>query len=137
MLDDYIQQALLNNLNERVNAISLLLSGTSLSNWQNVLSRLPEEHIWDKNLFQEALRTFALNYCSSMARQEQKRFMKRHLRLPSGQTTTTLLSRIQKFNRYLPYLPGTGNKFDTDDVRETVYDALPMYVHTIIVSGAR
>jgi hypothetical protein len=70
-----------------------------------------------------------------MARQEQKIFMKRHLGLPSGQMAITLLSRIQKFNRYLPYLPGMGNKFDTDDVREMVYNALPTYVHTIIATS--
>jgi hypothetical protein len=66
-----------------------------------------------------------------MACQEQERFMKWHLGLPSGQMTTTLLSRIQQFNRYLPYLPGTGNKFDIDDVRKMVYNALSTYVHTI------
>jgi hypothetical protein len=60
MVDDYIKQAPLNNANERVNAVSLLLSGTHLSNWQNMLSQLLENHIWDENLFQEALRAFAL-----------------------------------------------------------------------------
>jgi hypothetical protein len=60
--------------------------------------------------------------------------MKRHLGLPSGHMTITLLSRIQQFNSCLPYLPGTGNKFDTDDVREMVYNALPTYVHTIIAT---
>jgi hypothetical protein len=70
-----------------------------------------------------------------MARQEQKRFMKRHLGFPSEQITTTLLRRIQKFNRYLPYLPGTGNKFDADDIREMVYNALSTFVHTIIATS--
>jgi hypothetical protein len=70
-----------------------------------------------------------------MARQEQKRFMKRHLGLSSGQMTKTFSRKIQQINRYLPYLPGTGNKFDTDDIREMVYNALPMYVHTIIVTS--
>jgi hypothetical protein len=84
MLDEYIKQDPLNNVNDRVNAISLLFSGTSLSDWQNVLSQSPDDHVWDKYSFQEALRAFAPNYCSSMARQEQKRFMKRHLLLPSG-----------------------------------------------------
>jgi hypothetical protein len=88
-----------------------------------VLSLLPEDHIWDKNLFQEALRAFVLNYYSSMAHQEHKRFMKRHLGLPNGQMTTTLLIRIQQFNGYIPYLPGMGNKFDADNVIEMVYDA--------------
>jgi hypothetical protein len=60
----------LNNLNEWVNNVSLLLSGTPLGNWQNVLSPLTEDHIWGENLFQEALSAFELNYCSSMARQE-------------------------------------------------------------------
>jgi hypothetical protein len=54
MIDEYIKQAPLNNVNERVNAFSLLLSQTPLSNWQNV-SQLPEDHIWEENLFQEAL----------------------------------------------------------------------------------
>jgi hypothetical protein len=99
-----------------------------------VLSQLPKDHIWDNNLFQEALRAFALNYCSSMERQEQKRFMKRHLGLPTGQMTTTLLGRIQQYDMYLPYLPGTGNKFDADDVREMVYNALSTYVHTMILT---
>jgi hypothetical protein len=55
--------------------------------------------------------------------------------LPIGQMATTLLSRIQQFNRYLAYLPGTGNKFDADNVREMVYNALPMYVHTLIATS--
>jgi Reverse transcriptase (RNA-dependent DNA polymerase) len=132
MLDEYIKQAPLRNINERVPAVSYLLSGTPLSNWQNVLEQLPDGHVWNEESFQEALRVFALNYCSSTARQEQKRFMKRHLGLPGGHTTTTLLSRIQQFNRYLQYLPGTGNKFDSDDIREMVYNSLPNYIHTII-----
>jgi hypothetical protein len=135
MLDECIKQAPLNNVNERVNAISLLLSRTPLSNWQNVLVQLPEDHIWDENLFQEPLCAFVPNYCSSMVYQEQKRLMKRHLGLPSRQITTTLLSGIQQFNRYLPYLPGLGNKFDADDVREMVYTALPMHIHTIIATS--
>jgi hypothetical protein len=134
-LGEYIKQAPLNNVNERVNAVSLLLSGTPQSNWQNLLSRSPDDHIWDVNSFQEALCAFALIYCSSMSRQEQKGSMKRHLGPSSGQMTTTLLSRIQQFNRYLPYLAGTGNKFDADDVREMVYDVLSTYVHTIIATS--
>jgi hypothetical protein len=54
MLDKCIKQSPLNNVNERVNTVSLLLSGTPLSNWQNVLSQLPDDHTWDENLFQEA-----------------------------------------------------------------------------------
>jgi hydroxylamine reductase (hybrid-cluster protein) len=64
--------------------------------------------------------------------------MIRHLGLPSGYMTTTLLVRIQQFNRYLPYSPylsGTGNNFDADDVREMVCNALPMYIHTIIATS--
>jgi hypothetical protein len=72
MLDEYIKQAPLNNVNERVHAVSLLLSGTPQSNWQNVLSKLPQDYIWGENSYQEALRAFALNNCSSMACQEQK-----------------------------------------------------------------
>jgi hypothetical protein len=34
MLDEYVKQAPFNNMNEWVNAFSLLLSGTPLSNWQ-------------------------------------------------------------------------------------------------------
>jgi hypothetical protein len=42
-----------------------------------------------------ALSTFALNYCSSTASQEQNRFIKQHLGLPSGQMTTTHLSMMR------------------------------------------
>jgi hypothetical protein len=45
MLDEYLKQAPLNNVNEWVNAFSLLLSGTPLSSWQNVLSQMPEDYI--------------------------------------------------------------------------------------------
>jgi hypothetical protein len=76
-----------------------LLICIPLSNWQNVLSKFPDDHIWGENLFQEASRAFALNYCSSMTNKERKRFMKRHMGLPSGQITTTHLIRIQQFNR--------------------------------------
>jgi hypothetical protein len=51
ILDENIKQAPLNNVNERLNAVSFLLNGTPLSNWQNVLSQVPEDHIWDQNLF--------------------------------------------------------------------------------------
>jgi hypothetical protein len=50
MLDEYIKQAPLNNVTERVNAVLLLLCETPLSDWQNVLSQLPEDHILDENL---------------------------------------------------------------------------------------
>ena len=76
MLDEYIKQAPLNNVQERAAAITYLLCGTSLSNWQNVLAQMPEGHIWTEESFQKVLHDFALNYCSSKARQEQKRFMK-------------------------------------------------------------
>ena len=47
-LHEYMQQAPLNSVNERVGAVTLLLSGTPLANWQNVLSELPEEdHSWN------------------------------------------------------------------------------------------
>ena len=105
-------------MNERVGAVTLLLSGTPLANWQNVLSELPEGHTWNDEAFETALKSFALKYCSKTTRQEQKRFMKRNVGLPSDQLTAALLSRLQQFNRYLPYLPGVGNKFDPDDIRE-------------------
>jgi hypothetical protein len=44
MLDEYSRQAPLNNVNKRVGAVILLLSGTPLSNWHNVLSEIPEGH---------------------------------------------------------------------------------------------
>jgi hypothetical protein len=86
-LDEYTQQVPLNNMNERVGAATLLLGGTPVSNWQNVLSELPENHHWND----KALKT-ALKYCSTRARQEQKRFMKRNVGLPSNQLTSALLS---------------------------------------------
>jgi hypothetical protein len=61
--------------------------------------------------------------------------MKRNVGLPSDQLTSALLSRLQQFNRYLPYLPGVGNKFDPDDIRKMLYNALPTYVHTIIATA--
>jgi hypothetical protein len=42
-------------MNERVGAVTLLLSGTPLSNWQNVLSELPDGHSWDEEAFETAL----------------------------------------------------------------------------------
>jgi hypothetical protein len=66
------------------------------------------------------------------ARQIQKCFMKRRLGLPSNYLTATLLNRLQQFNRYIPYLPGIGAKFETDDIREMLHEALPSYVHVII-----
>jgi hypothetical protein len=70
-----------------------------------------------------------------MARQEQKRFIKRHMGHPSWQMTTTILTMIQQFNRYLPYLPGMENQFDADDVRKMVYNSLPKYIRTIITTS--
>jgi hypothetical protein len=125
----------LNNVNKRVGAVTLFLSGRPLSNWQNVLSELPDGHSWDEEAFNTALKSFALKYCSNTARQEQKRFMKHNVGLPSNQLTSALLSRLQQFNRYLPYLPGVGNKFDPNDIREMLYNALPTYIHTKIATA--
>jgi hypothetical protein len=93
-----------------------------------VLSKLPDDHIWNKILFQEALCAFVLNLCNCIACQEQKRFMKMQLGLSSGQMTTTFLSRIQQLNRYLPYLLGTVNKFYAGDVSKMFFYALPTYI---------
>jgi hypothetical protein len=51
ILVEYIKQDLLNNLNKRVNAISLILSRTSLGNRQNLLSQLPDDHIPGTKIF--------------------------------------------------------------------------------------
>jgi hypothetical protein len=96
----------------------------------------PDGHSWDEEAFKTALKSFALKYCGTTARQEQKRFMKRNVGLPSNQLTSALLSWLPQFNRYLPYLPGVGNKFDPDDIREMLYNALPAYVHTIIATAS-
>jgi hypothetical protein len=40
-------------MNVGVNTVTHLFSGTPLSNWQNVLSQLPDDHIWDENSYQE------------------------------------------------------------------------------------
>jgi hypothetical protein len=61
--------------------------------------------------------------------------MKRHLGLPRGQIATIFLIRIQQFIRCLPYLLGTGNKFDAADVREMVFNTLPSYAHTLIATS--
>jgi hypothetical protein len=122
-------------VNKRVGAVTLILSGTPLANWQNVLSELPDGHSWDEEAFKTALKSFALKYCSTMARHEQKCFMKRNVGLPSDQLTSALLSQLQQFNRYLPYLPGVGNKFNPDNIREMLYNVLPGYVHTIIATA--
>jgi hypothetical protein len=58
--------------------------------------------------------------------------MKRRLGLHSNYLTATLLNRLQQFNRYIPYLLGIGAKFETDDIREMLHEALPSYVHVII-----
>ena len=93
MLDEYTSNAPLTNVNERVSAVSILLSGTPLANWQNVLSALPEGHSWTEKSFDDALMSLALKYCSTSARQEQKGFMKRRLGLPNNYLTATLLNR--------------------------------------------
>jgi hypothetical protein len=122
-------------VNEQVGAVTLILSGTPLSNWQNVLLELPESHQWNDAAFKTALKSFALKCCSTTARQVRKRFMKHNVGLPSNQLTLALLSQLQQFNRYLPYLPGVRNKFDPDVIREMLYNALPAYVHTIIATA--
>jgi hypothetical protein len=76
---------------------------------------------------------FALKYCSDTARQEQKGFMRRHIGLPHDQLTTSLFSWLQQLNRYIPYLPGEGNKMEADDLWEILYNALPAFAHTLII----
>ena len=45
---------------EQAAAVTYLLSGTPLSNWQNVLAQFPEGHIWTKESFQKALHNLRL-----------------------------------------------------------------------------
>jgi hypothetical protein len=92
MLDKYKKQTLLNNIIECVGTVSLLFSGTTLLNWQNVMDKLPVGHIWTKETFDHALTAFVLKYCSNTARQEQKWFMQSHIGLPHHQLTTSLFS---------------------------------------------
>jgi hypothetical protein len=44
-INECVKQAPLNNVNEWVTAVSLLLSGTPLSNWKNKSSKFPEDHV--------------------------------------------------------------------------------------------
>jgi RNase H-like domain found in reverse transcriptase len=62
MIDEYIEQAPLNNVNERVSAIPFLLSGTPLSNWQNVLAQLPDKDKWNNKIKKLISKSTMLTY---------------------------------------------------------------------------
>jgi hypothetical protein len=98
------------------------------------VDELPARYIWSEETFEHAMTAFALKYCSNTARQEQKRFMQSHIGLPHDQLTTSLFSCLQQLNRYIPYLPGEGNKMEADDLREILY-TLPAFAHTLIISA--
>jgi hypothetical protein len=61
-------------VNERVSVVLILLSGTLLANWQNVLSELLEGHLWTEQSFDDALMSIALKYYSTSTCQEEKYF---------------------------------------------------------------
>jgi hypothetical protein len=92
MLDEYVKNAPLTKPNERVTGMTILLNGIPLATWQNVISDIPLQNEWNQETFDKALHAFSLKYCSPNARQEQKRFMKRRLGLPSNYLTATLLN---------------------------------------------
>jgi hypothetical protein len=121
MLGECTTNVPLANVNERASAVSILLSGTFLE--------LLEGHSWTEQSFDDALILFALKYSSTSACQDQKRFMKCPLGLPSNYLTVMLLNRLQQFNCYIPYLPRIGAKFEAGDIREMFHKALLSYIH--------
>lgn len=118
--------------NEQVTGTNLLLNGIPRTNWQNVIADTHNDNQWTQESLDKALHAFSIKYCGSNARQEQKRFMKRRLGLPSNYLTATLLNRIEQLNRFLPFLPGNGLKFESDNIRKMLYEALPPYAQNIM-----
>jgi hypothetical protein len=105
MLEEYIKNAPLTQTNKQVTGIDLLLNGIPPNNWQNIIADAQRNNKWTQESLNKALHAFSMKYCGSNARQEQKRFMKRRLDLPSNYLTATLLNHIEQLNRFLPFLP--------------------------------
>jgi hypothetical protein len=40
-------------------------------------------------------------------------------------------NRLQQLNLYIQYLPEVGGKFEADNIKEMLYEALPVYVSKI------
>jgi hypothetical protein len=119
MLKEFIKNAPLTQPNEQVTVIYLLLNGIPLINWQNVIADAQPYNEWTQESLDKALHAFRIKNCGSNARQEQKRFMKRRLGLQSNYLTATLFNCIEQLNCFLPFLPGNGLKFESDDIRFT------------------
>jgi hypothetical protein len=61
MLEKYRKHTLLNNVIECVGTVSLLLSGTPLSNWQNVMEKLPAGNFGTEETFDHAMSNLRLS----------------------------------------------------------------------------
>ena len=132
MFEEITKQVPLSTAPAKFSQMVTLLAGTSKVNWETAVANLPEDINNTDEGFETALYEFALNYAVASARQKQRRFINRNCRKPMDMQLNIYWNRIQELNRYMEYLPGTGAKFEEDQMREILFASLPGYVEEFL-----
>jgi hypothetical protein len=129
-LKDYISQTATTDPIAKFNAVDHLLDGTLKTNWILIRQDYNTVDPTEKN-YVEALEKFSLMFCDIRARRQQKRFMRR-LGRPHQMTITTFSSRLDTMNRYINYLPGTGEPLGEEEMRIALIEAQPDWMKTVM-----
>jgi hypothetical protein len=114
-LADYIFETASTEPIAKFNAADHLLEGTLKTTWTQIRQEYDAVNPTEEN-FVEALEKLALTFCDSRARRQQKRFM-RHLGRPRAMTISAFNNRLETMNRYIKYLPGTGDPLGEEEMR--------------------
>ena len=135
-LEEIWAQNLVTNANDREATVKTVLRGASLEQFEARLAELTSntdeegnpvtipltvEHVKD------ALNEVGRNVFPHRALENQKQWMRRHLRKPSDMPIRKMASSIVRINNYLPYLPGAteNDKFSDVEVVELLEFSLP------------
>ncbi|CAJ1945691.1 unnamed protein product, partial [Cylindrotheca closterium] len=112
-----------------------ILSGQAKENWQTAISQLPADQQTTQQGFDTAMESFALCYCPSDARQKQRRFINKSLRLPKNMSIRVFWNRLLFMFRCYPHLPGTGTTPTPEHRRELLIQCLPTSVENDMTRG--
>ena len=135
MFDEITAQVPLATVATKFAQMTTILTGTSKSYWDAAVANLPWAQQGGQAGWDNAMEEFANNYASTTARQEQKRFMNRNLAKPKDMTPNAYWNRIQEMNRLLEYLPGVGNRFPPDQLREIVVTTMPAWMENTMIQA--
>jgi len=125
MWQDIEEKMPLTNATMKFAQMGAMLSGQARTNWDLCVDSLDAANVNTDAGFVAAMEEFSLSYCEPTARQDQRRFMNKKLGLPSSVTASVMWARLRYMDSCLPFLPGTGDRFPADHLREIMAAMLP------------